>query len=60
MDSTNQIFLVDNDQLARLGLMRLISAAGHNVRNYASIKDFLGSLESSVSGCLVLAKNQER
>ena len=54
MNKTNTVFVVDHDPSARNGLVRLLSAAGYNVRSYASIKDFLGSLESSVSGCLVL------
>ena len=54
MDNTNQVFVVDNDPSARHGLVRLLIAAGHNVKNYASLKDLFGSLESSVSGCLLL------
>ena len=54
MNDMNHVFVVDDDPSARHGLVRLLSAAGHNVRNYASIEDFLGSLESSACGCLVL------
>ena len=54
MDDMNHVFVVDDDPSARHGLVRLLSAAGYNVGNYASIEDFLGSLESSACGCLVL------
>jgi FixJ family two-component response regulator len=48
------VFVVDDDPSARHGLVRLLSAAGQNVRNYASIADFLVALESGMCGCLVL------
>ena len=54
MDDMNHVFVVDDDPSVRHGLVRLLSAAGHNVRNYASIEGFLGSLESSAYGCLVM------
>ena len=54
MNNINQVFVVDNDPSARNGLVRLLSTTGYNVSSYASTKDFLGSLESNVIGCLVL------
>ena len=54
MIDMNYVFVVDDDQSARHGLVRLLSAAGQNVRNYASLPDFLVALESGMSGCLVL------
>ena len=57
MNDMIHVFVVDDDPSARHGLVRLLCAAGHNVRNYASMEDFLGSLESSACGCLVLDAN---
>ncbi|MBE9519135.1 MAG: response regulator [Bacteroidetes bacterium] len=54
MNNMYHVFIVDHDPSSRHGLVRLLGAAGHNVRNYATVEDFLGSLESSVCGCLVL------
>ena len=54
MDDMNHVFVVDDDPSVRHGLVRLLSAAGHNVRNYASITDFLAALEPGMCGCLVL------
>lgn len=54
MDDINYVFVVDDDASARHGLVRLLSATGQNVRNYASLPDFLVALESGMCGCLVL------
>ena len=54
MTDMNYVFVVDDDPSARHGLVRLLSAAGQNVRNYASVIDFLAVLESGMCGCLVL------
>jgi FixJ family two-component response regulator len=54
MIDINYVFVVDVDPSARQGLVRLLSAAGQNVRNYASITDFLAALEPGICGCLVL------
>ena len=54
MTNDNCIFLVDDDSSARKGLARLLRAAGYDVRDFASAKDFLDMLGSEVSGCLVL------
>ena len=54
MDDMNNVFVVEDDPSARHGLVRLLSAAGHNVRNYDSITDFLAALEPGMCGCLVL------
>ena len=48
------VFVVENDRSSRHALVRLLNAAGNNVRNFASIEDFLCSLEPSPCGCLVL------
>ena len=49
-----RVFVVENDSSSRHALVRLLSAAGHNVRDFALIEDFLCSLDPSVCGCLVL------
>jgi len=54
MTNDNCIFLVDDDSSARKGLARLLRAAGYDVRDFASAKDFLDALGSEASGCLVL------
>jgi len=54
MTTDNCIFLVDDDSSARKGLARLLRAAGHDVRDFASANDFLDALGSETSGCLVL------
>jgi FixJ family two-component response regulator len=54
MTNDNCIFLVDDDSSARKGLARLLRAAGYDVRDFASAKDFLDVLGSEASGWLVL------
>ena len=48
------IFVVDDDQSARRGLARLLRAARYDVRDYASVREFLDSLDPEATGCLVL------
>lgn len=50
----NYVFVVDDDPSVRHGIVRLLRAAGQNVRDYASISDFLDALEPGMTGCLVL------
>ena len=54
MTKTDCIFLVDDDPSARSGLARLLRAAGHYVRDFATANEFLDALGSEASGCLVL------
>ena len=54
MTNDNCIFLVDDDSSARKGLARLLRAAGYDVRDFASAKDFLEALISDTSGCIGL------
>jgi FixJ family two-component response regulator len=54
MTMENIIFVVDGDSSARKGLARLLRTAGHDVRDFASAKDFLDALGSEASGCIVL------
>jgi FixJ family two-component response regulator len=48
------IFVVDDDQSARTGLSRLLRAAGHEVRAFASANEFLDALDPDALGCIVL------
>ena len=45
---SNYIFVVDVDMSVRNGLLRLLRAAGHNVRVFARAEDFLFALESEI------------
>jgi len=54
MHKVRRVFVVDDDQSARRGLARLLRAAGHEVREFASGNEFLDALDPEVSGCLVL------
>ncbi len=54
MPNIHRVFVVDDDQSARRGLARLLRAAGHDVREFASAVEFLGALEPDVSGCVLL------
>ena len=49
-----RIYVVDDDPSARKGLTRLLLAAGHDVRDFASANEFLDALDHDVPGCLVL------
>ncbi len=54
MSKIRRVFVVDDDQSARRGLARLLRAAGHDVREFASANEFLDALEPEVSGCVLL------
>jgi len=48
------VHVVDDDDLARNGTARLLTASGFTVRTYASARDFLTDLEPDVAGCIIL------
>jgi FixJ family two-component response regulator len=54
MASGPEVFVVDDDPAVRNALRRLITAAGHEVRTFASAREFLDSQCELRSGCLVL------
>jgi len=54
MNMENNVFVIDGDTSARIGLQRLLIAAGHKVEGYSSVHEFLGSIGKIGSGCLVL------
>jgi FixJ family two-component response regulator len=48
------IHVVDDDKSLRTGLSRLLKASGYEVSDYDSAACFLGSIEHSKPGCIVL------
>lgn len=54
MASTRLIAVVDDEESIRRALGRLLRAAGHDVRSYASGADFLASLATGRPDCLVV------
>lgn len=48
------VHLVDDDDSLRKALTRVLNAAGHEVRTYASATDFLLARQGALRGCLVL------
>lgn len=53
-DETPAIHLVDDDEALRTALSRLLRAAGHEVRVYASAAEFLMARNGPLRGCLLL------
>ena len=52
---TSQIvYIVDDDELARTGTERLLAAAGFVTRTYGSARDFLTAIEPDMAGCIIL------
>jgi len=48
------VHVVDDDETVRKGTARLLTAAGLEARTYASAEEFLGAVESSSTGCIIL------
>ncbi len=48
------VCVVDDDELARKGTARLLTAAGFDVRTYANAQDFLSAVDPNTPGCLIL------
>jgi len=53
-DEPPAVHLVDDDEALRTALSRLLRAAGHEVRVYASAAEFLMARNSGMRGCLLL------
>jgi len=53
-DESPAVHLVDDDEALRTALSRLLRAAGHEVRVYASAAEFLMARNSGMRGCLLL------
>ena len=54
MNKENNVFVIDGDTSVRIGLKRLLIAAGHKVEVYSSPNEFLELIEMLDPGCLVL------
>ncbi len=54
MSNAQCVFLVDDDRSARSGLARLLRAAGHSVREFASANELLDALEPDLSECVLV------
>ena len=54
MSKICRVFVVDDDPSARRGFARLLRAAGHDSREFASADEFLDVLEPDASGCVLL------
>ena len=54
MANAHCVFVVDDDASARRGLARVLRAAGHDVRAFASAEEFLDAYDPECTGCLVL------
>jgi two-component system response regulator FixJ len=48
------VHVVDDDEEARKGTARLLDAAGFEARTYTTAGEFLGSIGSELSGCIIL------
>ena len=48
------VHVVDDDDLARKGTARLLTAAGFEARTYASAGEFLETVDPDGSGCIIL------
>jgi FixJ family two-component response regulator len=53
-DESPAVHLVDDDEALRTALSRLLRAAGHEVRVYASAAEFLMERNTGMRGCLLL------
>lgn len=53
-DEMPVVHLVDDDDSLRTALSRVLRAAGHEVRGYASAADFLMARDGTMRGCLLL------
>ena len=54
MNGEKHVFVVDDDPSVRIGIGRLLRAAGYNVRIFSNANEFIGSLNTEESGCLIL------
>lgn len=54
LDESPVVHLVDDDEALRTALSRLLRAAGHEVRVYASAAEFLMARDGTMRGCLLL------
>ena len=48
------VHVVDDDEMARKGAARLLTAADYQVRTHASAHDFLSAVDPNAPGCIIL------
>ena len=48
------VHVVDDDELIRKAMTRLLGAAGFEARTHASATDFLSAIDPDASGCIIL------
>ena len=60
MIKVDRVFVVDEDLSARKGMARLIRTASYEVRDFASVNEFLEAVGSDVPGCLILDAGEPR
>ena len=54
MIKSNHVFIIDNDASVRKGLAHLLLAAGHLVKDFSTVMEFLDFQEPDMSGCVLL------
>lgn len=54
MIRTGTVFIVDDDDSARIGLSRLLRVAGYNVQLYADASAFLAEVCETPNACILL------
>jgi FixJ family two-component response regulator len=54
MRKDNCVHVIDENASARTGIVRLLKAAGYNVKSYEYAADFLHGYHSGDSGCIVM------
>lgn len=54
MPENSTIYIVDDDEAVRDSLAALLAANGHRTKTFSSGNEFLGALEPSWRGCIVL------
>ena len=54
MKDKHDVYVVDDDESARIGLSRLLRAAGYHVHSFASAAKFLEAVSHEKAGCIVL------
>ncbi|MET0544016.1 MAG: response regulator [Variovorax sp.] len=57
MTATPLVHVIEDDESVRTSLLRLIKAAGLEVRGYGSADEFLANLPERGAGCLLLDVN---
>lgn len=54
MTIADNVFVVDDDAAVRDSLRMLLKADGHEVRTFASARDFLDACTKDIQGCIIL------